>query len=142
MAHANIKYLTLIPLLSILSSCFCQNKKNNDENNDEMKIPIIIKMQDNNWKKDSLGCLCLRTLELADSLIVANKLLEKSISEFIDVFGEPNEVIERNTKKSLIYYMDTFCKDGKLIEDIDKSWVIFDFENNILIEIPTDRYIE
>lgn len=85
----------------------------NEENNDGMVVPVVVEVQDNNWKKDSVGCLHLRTLELADSLIIANNLLGKPSNEFIIVFGKPNRIVEDNTKKFFVYYIKTFCRNGK-----------------------------
>jgi hypothetical protein len=99
-------------------------------------------VQDNDWKKDSVGCLHLRTLELADSLIIVNNLLSKSTDEFIKVFGISNKKKEYDNKVVLVYYMDSVCKDGLLIKNADKCWVEFIFKNNKLTEIPTGYFIE
>jgi len=113
----------------------------NDENKGEIGMYTIVKMQNNKWTTDSIGCY-FRTLELADSLIITNDLLGKSSNEFIKIFGEPNKIVKRDTKKFLIYYMNTFCRNGKLIDGADKSWVEFDFENDKLMIIPRDYAIE
>jgi hypothetical protein len=134
------KYLALISLLFLLFSC-CWQKKNN-KNRVEMETPTITEIQNNNWKKDSVGCLRLRTLELADSLIVANNLLGKSTNEFIDIFGKPNEIIEQNHRVLFNYYMMSVCRDDELVEGADKCWVQFDFINDKLVEIPNVYLIE
>jgi hypothetical protein len=98
--------------------------------------------QDNDWKKDSVGCWHLRTLELADSLVSVNNLLAKSTDEFINVFGIPNKKKEYNNKIVFIYYLYSVCKEEKLVENADKCWVEFIFKDNKLTKIPTDYFIE
>ena len=128
MVHSNIKYLTLISLLFLLTSCF-RGQKNNDENNKEVEIPVIIRVQDN----DSINCLHLRTLELAlADLITTNNLLGKSTNEFIKVFGKPNRITEDNAEKHLIYYAKSFCEADKFTKGADRAWAQFDFKNDTL----------
>ena len=102
----------------------------------------------NDWKRDSLGCLRLRSLELARDMIEQNNLLDKSTEEFINYFGKPNEINKggRLAKRYpfgsqseiiLIYYIETLCEnDTFIIEGADKCWVWFNFRENKLKKIP------
>jgi hypothetical protein len=52
MALINVKYLIFI----ILLSCSCKSEKSNNKK----KIECMNFIQDNDWEKDSVGCLRLR----------------------------------------------------------------------------------
>lgn len=86
------------------------------------------------WLKDSTGCLYLRSLELADQLIKNYDLFHKSKSEFILVFGKPNDINNTQDKLYLIYYIKSVCYEGMLIENADKSWIDFIIINDTLRE--------
>ena len=75
----------------------------------------------NDWKRDSLGCLRLRSLELARTMIEKNDLLGKSTEEFINYFGKPNEITKKDQEAFFVYYIEIRCKDDTfVIEEADK----------------------
>ena len=103
-------------------------------NNKRNSLSYILTIDTNKqkWIQDSLGCVQLRTLELADSLIEKYDLLHKSTREFLLVFGKPNEILSTKEKLYLRYYMESECEKGLLIEDADKSWIDFVFIHDTL----------
>lgn len=102
----------------------------------EPSYKTLDKSIQNIWKADSLGCLNKRSLELAKELIIKNELIGKSELEFINIFGLPNKLIKQRDKVVYIYYIETRCKKGKIIENIDKCWIQINFEKGRLVSIP------
>lgn len=89
------------------------------------------------WKIDSCGCLGIRSMALAKLLIEENNLLEKSSSEFIEVFGKPNNTKTDDGVIYLQYYFNTVCDKKKHpIKGADKCRVEFVFKDGLLLEIP------
>ena len=111
--------------------CSCQEKPNKIIDSKNLKSQII-----NNWKKDNLGCLGYRSLELAKKIIKENSLLECSKEHFEDFFGIPNDLIINEEKTVLIYYIEARCKGDELVNGADKCWVQFSFVDNKLSNIP------
>ena len=112
--------------------------KNGEEITDSNK-----RYYNNDWQKDGCGCLHLRTLKLADFLIVTNNLLGKSTKEFMKIFGPPNRrENEYEQQQTFIYYLNSVCKEGIKIEGADECWVEFIFKNDELMEIPITCHIE
>lgn len=131
--------LNFLPLIFIVNSC----NSNNFNNISLDKNDSIESVKNNEWIIDSCGCLGLRSIEMAESLIVEYELLNKSIVDFKKVFGEPNEMQIKNDKVYLVYYFNSMCNaDNKIIDGADRCWMDFVFENNLLIEIPKYYMIE
>lgn len=87
---------------------------------------------DSNWVKDSIGCLNLRTKELATKLINSNNLLHDTKTKFLDIFKSPNKIETIRGIEILTYFMGNFCEAGKPIENTDKCYAKFYFKNNRL----------
>lgn len=129
MGHIKIKLI--IVFLCNFFFCSCQEKSNKVIDNENSKNQII-----NNWKKDSLGCLGLRSLDLAKKIIEDNNLLGCSKENFEDFFGAPNDLIINEEKIALIYYIEARCKNDKLVNGADKCWIQFSFVRNKLSSVP------
>lgn len=71
------------------------------------------------WKADSLGCRGLRTAEKARVLYSQYNLKTKTSNEVTEILGNPNKIIDSETQLSIVYYFDTRCSDGKIIDSIE-----------------------
>ncbi|GAA4743700.1 hypothetical protein GCM10023229_23940 [Flavisolibacter ginsenosidimutans] len=120
--------INLFPLLLLSFSFSCtshqinavQESAANPQTND-----TLVKYVDD-WKKDSVGCLKLRTREKGETII---RFLKKDSvitkATLYQNLGTPNEVQENNDNFVLIYYFDCLCKDGSLVKDADKCYAKF-----------------
>lgn len=116
----------LIAIILLLVFLGCNESKMEERKSSEKQL---VGNYINNWIKDTQGCLKLRSRELADSLIRAHNLESKSIDEFKLVLGLPNEVEVIDKQNILIYYFDCACKDSLILENSDKCYAKFYFEN-------------
>jgi hypothetical protein len=126
-------------LFSILA---CDSASNDDagkaklasDNNDVVKLQTIV----NNdslliaWRKDSLGCLKLRSYESIQVLVEKYDLTKKYPQEIINLIGKPNKEFIEGKKKILTYYYNTCCKDGILDKECDYSWIDFSFTDSTI----------
>ena len=93
-----------------------------------------------NWKKDSLGCLNLRSKFYSDS--INKKIIFKNKSEsFITLYlGKSNKREVRGEYKYYIYYFNTKCNvNNRIIDSVDKCYLqyrinsktrkVLDFQN-------------
>lgn len=119
-----MKIIIVLLILFLFTSC---NKKNK-------RISTILEIN-NEWIKDSLGCLQKRNNDYSENLIQKFNLKNSNISDFKKVFGAPNttEKGDFNTE-ILIYFFDSFCENNILQNNSDKCYATFYFRNNILID--------
>jgi hypothetical protein len=115
-----MKKLILITCLSIFIDCNNKERKYINQNSD-------LNQYKNDWKLDKNGCLNLRNIKLADSLISKFDLTRKSKEDFLKVFGEPNKF----EQDELIYYFDCACDENSDING-DKCYATFYFKDNKL----------
>lgn len=131
-------YFLIILLSSAINSCTIDNGHLMREKEQCIRPDNI-----HDWRIDSCGCLGLRSLELAGSLIEENDLLNKSAEEFESVFGMPNKRKTQNNVIYLVYYLNSVCDDNNQPrKNADRCWVEFVFQDNRLIEIPQYYTIE
>lgn len=97
---------------------------------------------DNPWKRDSCGCLHMRTYEMAWQMVEDNNLLNCSIKEFVYHFGSPNFIQTSNTRKFLSYYLDSPCTNANKLIAGSRCWITFEFKNDTLTEFPKVVSIE
>jgi len=121
-------FLLSIGIILLLQSCNSQPNGKVKTNNPTTSNEEVT----NDWKKDKVGCLKLRTEQLATTLIKNNQLVNATKERFLKVFGSPNETQDREGKEVLIYYFDTVCVDGKLKQAGDKCYANFYFVGNSL----------
>jgi len=129
-----IKYMmkmvtSIIFILLFFTSCNFDNKK---KVNLEKKSNIYIdslQILSFEWKKDSLGCYKIRSINLFDRLLEGYSLNKKS--EFLKIFGMPNEQENYEDGIILIYYVNSICYKNKIVENSDKSSIriFFDSQN-------------
>jgi hypothetical protein len=74
------------------------------------------------WKKDSLGCLKLRSKEKAEMIMELLKKDVVTVQKLYSSFGVPNEEKRNNSNLILTYYFDCICKKGELVENSDKCY--------------------
>ena len=130
-----IKYMmkmvtSIIFILLFFTSCNFDNKK---KVNLEKKSNIYIdslQILSFEWKKDSLGCYKIRSINLFDRLLEGYSLNKKS--EFLKIFGMPNEQENYEDGIIFIYYVNSICYKNKIVENSDKSSIriYFDSQNN------------
>ena len=127
--------LMLYPFFNSCSVNTCQMKKD--------RLYNITEDNKEDWRIDSCGCLGLRSIALAKSLIEDYGLEGNSREEFEKVFGKPNVWRTEQTQIVLVYYFNSICDDdNRPRKGADKCWMEFVFENNQLKEIPKYYSIE
>ena len=129
-----IKYMmkmvtSIIFILLFFTSCNFDNKK---KVNLEKKSNIYIdslQILSFEWKKDSLGCYKIRSINLFERLLEGYSLNKKS--EFLKIFGMPNEQENYEDGIIFIYYVNSICYKNKIVENSDKSSIriFFDSQN-------------
>lgn len=120
------------------SSCeVCTYQLKNDKSNN------VIEDIGEDWRIDSCGCMGLRSIAMAKSMIEESDLVNHSIEEFEKVFGKPNERRTDVDQVVLIYYFNSICdNDNRPRKGADKCWLEFVFKNNQLQEIPKYYSVE
>ncbi len=92
-------------------------------------------LPDNPWKRDSCGCLHIRSYRMAKDMLEDYNLINNTIIEFEKHFGTPNFIETYNTEneKYLGYYYESICdKEKRMIKGADRSWMEFQFVNDTL----------
>ena len=97
--------ILLLPLTFLLQNC-TYNSYDSD--------PLV-----RQWRKDSLGCIELRSEAAARTLYYRYKLKDKTSNEIIDVLGPPNKMLDNGAGLWLEYYFGTTCSGDKLIDSIE-----------------------
>lgn len=131
-------FFILLIFCQIFNSCkVCTCQIKNDKSNN------VIEDIGEDWKTDSCGCMGVRSIALAKSMIEEADLVNHSIVEFEKVFGKPNEMRTDIDQIVLIYYFNSICdNDNRPRKGSDKCWLEFVFKNNQLQEIPKYYSIE
>lgn len=137
-------------LFTIMLFCFLSCKKAKDQNATVLVNPKDVSAINDNvdtneeiWKRDSCGCLKLRTAYMADSIIVHNQLVGKDTVAFIEHMGKYNEKQKTQDGFAYIYYLGSYCVDNVVDEEADKSWMMFHFDHDgKLISIPRAVAVE
>lgn len=133
------KFLLLVLMFSsAVSAC---NIDNGHLLSGEDQRPEPDKAQE--WRNDSCGCLGIRSMNLAKMLIEENGLLNKTVEEFVGVFGAPNKKKTVTNTVILLYYSNSICDENRRLNvGSDRCWIEFVFENNQLKEIPEYYNVE
>lgn len=97
-----------------------------------------IKMLENNtislWKKDSLGCKHERTIEMGENLYNIFKKSNKNDSISLkEILGTPNRRLKNKEETTFIYYINSCCNNGKLLEECDVSFISITFNKNDIL---------
>ena len=130
-------------LLFILLFAFdCNQKQSNEkglvnsvENSITHNINDTLLQYTTEWKRDSLGCLKLRTKEKAESIIRILKNANIHVLTMYKNFGSPNEQQIINEKLILIYYFDCVCNNGHLVMKSDKCYAKFYLKSDSLYNL-------
>ncbi|WP_343636026.1 hypothetical protein [Fluviicola sp.] len=128
--HLNIIILQIV-FMMIMSCVSTRNTiSSNDKTIQEVKeVEILVE----NWRTDSLGCKKLRTKQASEIIIDSLKLENRTQTEFLRVFCNPNMIDERDGKQILSYYFDAICRDGKFIDSLDHCIAEFTFKSDRLV---------
>ena len=89
-----------------------------------------VSMYEDVWKRDSCGCLKLRTAQMADSIIINNNLVGRDTLVFIEHMGNYNKKQKKQDGFVLIYYIKSICINNVIDENADNSWIMFDFNHD------------
>jgi hypothetical protein len=117
-------YKGLLAIILAVTLTACKSKVSGSTEKERQHIDL--------WGKDSVGCLRLRTIELAKEMIAENHLMNSSKNDFIKVFNSPNVILQTQGGEVLKYYFDGFCENGIPIGDSDKCYATFLFKDGEL----------
>ena len=113
----------------VLTSFCCKQVNEHEKIQNNVDLSQVIYLNDtllkytDEWKKDSLGCLKLRTKRKAEKIIemlTRDRIDEKKLYQNL---GKPNEI--KKTPDGgyvLTYYFDSVCRNGKLVNGSDKCY--------------------
>lgn len=122
--------LFIILFIIIMTAC-----KTGNHNEPAKSIPTLESTDSEIWKRDSCGCLGVRTEDMATKIIKENNLLNKSIREFEKHFGSPNHTRYYDSIVIFEYYINSICDNEKIRNGSDRCCIEFLFESNRLKEI-------
>ncbi len=124
--------INIFCLLFMFTSC---KLNNNDKNIEINKITEKIAndsliIQSVKWKKDSLGCLKYRNISRFKDILNNYKLIDTKTKQntFIKVLGEPNQYENYENYEIMIYYFNSICSKGKVVNNSDKSSIRIKFD--------------
>ena len=136
-------------LATVLCTCMsCQKAQNGFSVSHVDSLVVSNKdaktnMYEDIWKRDSCGCLKMRTAQMADSIITNNNLIGKDTLAFIAHMGKYNKKENNIEGFVLVYYIKSICLDGAIDDNADKSWIRFAFNRDgKLKKIPEEIVIE
>lgn len=113
-----------IILVSLIVSFWGCSAGASNQDQDKVQQPIDTSLSEllDVWKKDSTGCLKLRSYEVAEQIVSKLSLLDRPKDFVISQLGPPNDEYIRqkyipyaNEDREFIhmaYYFDIHCKDG------------------------------
>lgn len=87
------------------------------------------------WINDKNGCHRVRSIDYAKTIIKTKNLQNESYNTFNMVFGTPNIVEKDSINKMLFYYADSSCREGEIIQNSDKCFIVFYFKNDKFTDI-------
>lgn len=108
---SGFKFFLILWLSTIASGC---NSRDNSTNSTNDKVELSLSSISQSWKIDSLGCKGKR-YKLVDSLSMSTLrgLESKQISMALEIFGNPDTLIDFNGKKAMIYFLECPYVKGK-----------------------------
>ncbi len=125
------KNVLLISFLFFLLILNCKDIKKDKTINKNTCVKCV-----EEWKKDSCGCLKIRSVNLFKNIFTDYDLLNKNRNNIVSLIGNPNEKEThlRNGEKfeTFYYYINVICINGKPIQDSDKCYVQLNFKNDTL----------
>ena len=90
------------------------------------------------WRRDTSGCLNIRSSEKLHYLRECLVLDNKSKSFVLKKLGEPNIIVKDGNKETYRYYYNGLCNnEGQLIESSDYCWIEISFSSNKIIYIAS-----
>lgn len=117
----------LITVLLFAICCSNENKIQTQEGSDSLKIAV------KNFKKDSLGCIGLRTKKSIEYIYQEGKLKGKTKSEVLSLIGTPNDSVSANGILNLRYYFKRICSNGIPVDSVEKCW------SNLHVDVSSQR---
>jgi hypothetical protein len=119
----HLKVFTFIALLIGFVSAVCCSSKNASSSNEAASDSLFVAIS--NFKKDSLGCLGLRTKRTIEFIYSKGNIKGKSTGELLDLLGPQNDSVSANGLTSLKYYFNRGCLNGVPIDSVDRCWANF-----------------
>lgn len=89
-----------------------------------------------NWRKDTLGCMNLRSKQYSDSINEKINFKNKPETYLIKYLGKSNKVKVSDKYKYFVYYFDTKCENNILVDSIDQCYLQY------RIDAKTEKIID
>lgn len=123
-----------IVLLFVFFAIACSSTK---VENQSVSVDDTLDIYLANWRKDSLGCLQLRSKKASYFLIEKMDLIEKTENQVVSILGTPNTIYCDGEKVRLKYYFGSLCDNGLINDSADFCWVEYVFlkSNGKVIDI-------
>ena len=83
------------------------------------------------WRKDSLGCLGFRNIDMADYICDTLNFKGCNTSFVIEKLGQPNKIFIDKKRQIFTYYVDMSCRDNVFIDSIDYCWIKIEFISDV-----------
>ena len=117
----NVFCKIILPLLCIIS---CSKRKEADNTMVLENHTFFL------WNNDSLGCKHERTIEMGEELYNTFKKSNKNDSILLkEYLGTPNRRFKDKEVIVFMYYINSCCDNGQLLEECDVSFISITFTN-------------
>lgn len=92
------------------------------------------------WKNDKCGCFKNRNFKnaLAINNFFENKNVQKSY--LFEKIGYPDSIFVDTHDSCAVYFFDSRCENGVLIDSIDYCWLSFNINSGIITKISIACY--
>lgn len=130
-----MRYLRIflaISLIGLMIIC-CSGRKRSLRNVSFCEDSLSIALT--SFKKDSSGCIGLRTKDLIGFIYSKAKIEGKRKDFVVELLGPPNNINTANGANNLIYFFKRSCLNGVPVDSIDRC------SANLYIEQSTQRVI-
>jgi hypothetical protein len=116
-----MRTILFVYLVFVLSNCINPKKDNSDNSYiskvDSLDLPI------QQFLKDSLGCLGLRTKKSIESIYYGREVQDKKY--LISLLGYPNDSLVSKEQIYYKYFFNSICNKDIPIDSVDRCWASF-----------------
>lgn len=124
------KVIRIIISLVALFYCCCPTSKCVGQQ-DSLSLNQLVKT----WRYDTAGCKHIRSKRQAEIILTGMGIKNPNIMDFVNVFGRPDSVTKEGANQTIIYYMSSICRCGRIIDSSDKCVAQMYFNNNSFIKV-------
>jgi hypothetical protein len=114
MMHKEMLFISIICLFTS-----CQSNQNRQKSVDNLS----------QWRNDKFGCSGFRNYNNTKLLSDSLKLSNLNNKEVIELLGEPDIKKKYENNETYMYYFDSICSQGKLVDSLDKCTLTISFLN-------------